>query len=69
MAASKQTKIKEARKDYEHVKKVYNKIGRMTMGTRASDPIRRDYRTARRAYLAAGKKLGRLTGKKPRRGR
>lgn len=60
-------KIKELRRDYNTVKKIYKQIGKKTLGTPKNSPIRRDYKEVKAEYNRIGRQLGHATGKRPRR--
>jgi hypothetical protein len=61
--------VKAARSEYSSVKRAYHKAGKAAFGKPSSSKVKRDYHALKRAYKSAGSRLGRLTGRKPRRSR
>lgn len=67
MASS--SNIATKRKEYEAVKREYKKAGKKAFGKPKSSAVYKEYKAVKRVYNQVGSQLGRLTGKKPRRGR
>jgi hypothetical protein len=67
MAAKKSSQIASVRSEYASAKREYKALGKKTMGKPKNSPVRREYAAAKRAYKTVGAKLGRLTGRKPKR--
>lgn len=62
-------KVKEARAEYTAVKKLYHSLGKKAAGKPKSSTVQKDYREVKREYQSAGRALGKLTGRKPRKSR
>jgi hypothetical protein len=60
-------KIREARAVYNEANKLYHKIGKKTLGSPKSSPVRRDYKEAKKIRNLAGQQLAKLTKRAPRR--
>ena len=65
----KQSKIAEARRNYNEIKKLRNKVGAKARGKPKTSQVQKDYRLLNREYKKAGQHLGKLTGRKPRKSR
>ena len=61
--------VKAARSEYSTIKRAYHKAGKAAFGKPGSSAVKRDYAALKREYKRVGAKLGRLTGRKPRRSR
>jgi len=68
MPTSKASKIRELRADYNEANKLYHRAGKKALGTPKNSPARHEYNHIKRVRNAVGQKLGKLTGRKPRRG-
>jgi hypothetical protein len=52
------------RREYEHVKRLYHKVGKKAAGKPASSQEQRDYTTVKTEYHRLGRLLGRLAKRK-----
>jgi hypothetical protein len=68
MPKSSQT-ISAVRRDYNEVKKLRNQLGKKARGKPKTSAVYKDYRTVNREYKKIGQHLGKLTGRKSRKGR
>ncbi len=66
MAKASSAAAKTVRKDYEAVKRVYKAAGKKAFGKPKSSAAYKDYKTVKAEYKRVGSKLGKLTGRKPR---
>jgi hypothetical protein len=66
MASASSAKVKEVRKEYEAVKRLYKTTGKKAFGKAKSSEAYKDYREVKRAYKKIGGQLGKLTKLKPR---
>jgi hypothetical protein len=63
------SEIATTRREYEKLKRARRVIGKKAFGKPEHSPAKRDYHTVDREYKKVGKRLGRLTGLKPRKSR
>lgn len=63
------SEITNTRREYEKLKRARRVIGKKAFGKPERSPAKRDYRTVDREYQKVGRRLGRLTGRKPRKSR
>ena len=59
--------VKAARSEYSTVKRAYHKAGKLAFGKPSRSSVKRDYCALKSEYKRVGARLGRLTGRKPRR--
>jgi len=57
---------KAVRREYEQVKRLYHKVGEKAAGKPARSQAKRDYAAVKSEYNRLGRRLGKLTKKKPR---
>jgi len=69
MARASSSHIAEVRREYNAAKREYKSAGKKAMGARSGSPAKKKYGAAKREYHQIGKLLGKLTGKKPRKGK
>lgn len=60
------SEIASTRREYEKLKQARRVIGQKAFGKPERSTVKKDYRTVDREYQKVGRRLGRLTGRKPR---
>ena len=60
------SKTRAVRREYEQVKKLCRKVGRLAAGKPKRSQAQRDYAVVKAEYHRVGRQLGKMTGKRAR---